>query len=126
MSNTPRHQFPPLQKPANTPAWLSRKGAANDAGKPLVPLLRGAPQPPKSSPEQPMAAAPTPPPNYPPESERPPAPRQQGPGHSAQPHDPRLHQADMQDEVPLGRLPGPPRMGSLVPGGRSNPPPAND
>jgi vacuolar-type H+-ATPase subunit E/Vma4 len=114
MSKTPRHQFPPLQKPSNTPAWLSRKGAPSDDVKTLVSLLQGDPQPPKPSPEQ-QASAPTPAPMYPPESERPPPPQ-------AQPQLP----IDMQDDAPVGRLPGPPRLGSLVPGGRSNPPPAND
>jgi vacuolar-type H+-ATPase subunit E/Vma4 len=124
MSNTPRHQFPPLQKPANTPAWLSRKGAANDDVKTLVSLLQGDPQPPKPQPEPPSAASQTPAPSYPPESERP-APGQPQPAH-AQPQ-PQLNQPiDMPDDAPIGRLPGPPRMGSLVPGGRSNPPPAND
>jgi flagellar biosynthesis/type III secretory pathway protein FliH len=30
----------------------------------------------------------------------------------------------MPDELPIGKLPSPPRLGSLVPGGRSNPPSA--
>lgn len=125
MSNTPRHQFPPLQKTANTPAWLSRKGSPNDDVKTLVSLLQGDPQPPKQAQEQPPAASPTPPPMYPPESDRPP-PRQPG-QHHGQPPESQLNQPhDMQDDVPMGRLPGPPRMGSLVPGGRSNPPSAND
>jgi vacuolar-type H+-ATPase subunit E/Vma4 len=128
MSNTPRHQFPPLQKAANTPAWLSRKGSPNDDVKTLVSLLQGDPQPPKQAQEPPAAAAPTPPPIYPPESDRPP-PRQHAQHglHPGQPPESQLNQPlDMQDDVPIGRLPGPPRIGSLVPGGRSNPPPAND
>jgi hypothetical protein len=116
MSNTPRHQFPQLQKPANTPAWLSRKGSPSDDVRTLVSLLQGDPKP---SQEPPSAASPTPAPAYPPESERPPP-------QSHQQAQPQLNQPiDMQDET-VGRLPGPPRMGSLVPGGRSNPPPAND
>ncbi|HET6336745.1 MAG TPA: FliH/SctL family protein [Polyangiales bacterium] len=126
MSNTPRHQFPQLQKTATTPAWLSRKGSPNDDVKTLVSLLQGDPQPPKQTQEQSTAAAPTPPPMYPPESDRPPS-RQPGQQHHGQPPESQLNQPlDMQDDVPMGRLPGPPRIGSLVPGGRSNPPPAND
>jgi vacuolar-type H+-ATPase subunit E/Vma4 len=115
MSNTPRHQFPPLQKPGATPAWLSRKGAPNEDVKTLVSLLQGDPPPQKGLPEPPMAAAPTPMPVHPPESERPPPPQSQ------------LNQpVEMQDDLSVGRLPAPPRLGSLVPGGRSNPPPAID
>lgn len=120
MSKTPRHEFPPLQKQANTPAWLSQKGAPSDDVKTLVSLLQGDPKPARPSAEQPTAAAPTPLPNVPPESDRPLAPKQPRP---AQPPESQLNPGDS-DDLPIGRLPGPPRMGSLVPGGRSNPPPS--
>jgi hypothetical protein len=73
---------------------------------------------------------PTPVPAAPPESDRPPPPPQQHarqPGHAhpqiQEPPQPQ-HSLEIPEEV--GRLPAPPRIGSLVPGGRSNPPPAND
>jgi hypothetical protein len=112
MSDANRHQFPPLEKPTTTPAWLSRKGSPNDDIKTLVSILQGDPQPPKQDPQS--AAAPTPPPPRASETERPP---------SAAPQLPPL---DVPEELGMSRLPGPPRLGSLVPGGRSNPPPAND
>jgi vacuolar-type H+-ATPase subunit E/Vma4 len=122
MSKTPRHEFPPLQKQATTPAWLSRKGAPSDEVRTLVSLLQGDPQPPKQSAEQSMAATPTPLPNYLPESDPPPPPKQQR-NAQAPPSESQLNpQGD--SDLPIGRLPGPPRLGSLVPGGRSNPPPS--
>jgi hypothetical protein len=109
MSKTPRHVFPPLQKPSATPDWLSRKGRANEDVKTLVSLLQNDPPPPRVPTEHPVAA-PTPPPVHAPESDRPP-PSQPVP-------------LGMQDDFLIGKLPAPPRLGSLVPGGRSNPPPA--
>jgi hypothetical protein len=126
MSNTPRHQFPPLKKPAagtaaspsapTPPAWLSRKGGAGDDVRTLVSLLQGEPGP--QAKEQPPAPTPIP---SPPESDRPSPHAQthvQMPPQAQVPH-------EMSDDA-MGRLPPPPRIGSLLPGGRSNPPPASD
>lgn len=112
MSNPRNHQFPSIDRPVNSPNWLQRKGTPGEDVKTLVSLLQGDPQPPKHANEPPSAAPPpTPPP--PPrthESELP-------------PHEQQMAQLEMPEDP--GRLPGPPRLGSLVPGGRSNPPPAH-
>jgi hypothetical protein len=132
MSSTPRHQFPQLQqKPAAAPAapasppWLSRKGAPNDDVRTLVSLLQGD-QPQAKEPPMPP---PTPVPPAPRESDRPPPQqhtRQQPQAHAQPPMPDPASQPSLEIPEDIGRLPAPPRIGSLLPGGRSNPPPAND
>jgi hypothetical protein len=107
-----------------SPQWLSRKGAANDDVRTLVSLLQGD-QPQAKEPPMPP---PTPMPPAPPESDRPP-PQQHARQHpQAQPpiQDQLPPQQPLEISDDIGRLPAPPRIGSLLPGGRSNPPPAND
>ncbi|HKU44569.1 MAG TPA: FliH/SctL family protein [Polyangiales bacterium] len=107
MSNPQRHRFPSVDKPVGTPGWLDRgKGAKpSEEVRTLLSILQGDPQPPP--PPQPSAAAPPPPPP-PPEPE------------PELPYEPELPPLELPDD----RLPGPPRLGSLLPGGRSNPPTA--
>ncbi|HKP62506.1 MAG TPA: FliH/SctL family protein [Polyangiales bacterium] len=113
MSNPQRHRFPNASKPGATPGWLDRKGTPNEEIKTLLSILQGDPQPPQP---YPSAAAPPPPPPPPPPAP-PPEPELDFP------QDNDLHSLEMPEEL---KLPGPPRLGSLLPGGRSNPPPAND
>jgi vacuolar-type H+-ATPase subunit E/Vma4 len=125
MSEPKRHQFPSAHKqpaergapaPANAPSWLEPRGAPNADVRTLVSLLQGDHPPPppppqaRSIPEPPPAAAAPPPPSF------------HEPDPEGEP-DPRA--LEVPDEV-LGKLPAPPRLGSLLPGGRSRPPPAND
>jgi vacuolar-type H+-ATPase subunit E/Vma4 len=143
MSSTPRHQFPSLQQkpapkqPGNAqqpakgsepgapapPPWLARRsGSPNDDIRTLVSLLQPEPQQKALPPAQE-------PPDDPPEWEPPPPPPPPQPQAARQqPQQPRPQAAPQfqqpELEEPVGRLPGPPRMGSLVPGGRSQPPPA--
>jgi hypothetical protein len=93
----------------------------------LVSLLQGD-QPQAKEPPMPP---PTPVPPAPRESDRPPTPQQQTRQQHAhaqpqmpEPPSPVPPPLEIPDDI--GRLPGPPRVGSLLPGGRSNPPPAND
>jgi hypothetical protein len=112
MSKPQPHRFPTVDKPnAALPGWLDRKGTPNEEIKTLLSILQGDPQPPRDL--QPSAAAPPPPPPPPP------------PPELEFPQDNELP-LEVPEDFASGRLPGPPRLGSLLPGGRSNPPPAND
>jgi hypothetical protein len=96
MSDARPYNFPRQEPVAATPSWIE---AANNNGRvrSLVSHLSGGDPAPNS------ALHPEPaPPSLQPEPDAP------------------------SFEVPSGRLPGPPSLGSLIPGARSNPPPAND
>ncbi len=120
MSDPHRHQFPKVdkEKPGTaTPSWLERKGQPSGEVKTLLSMLQGEPAPPPPPPPQRQAAEP------PPSAAAPSSPP---PPHSELPPEPDLRALQLPEEPPMNKLPGPPRLGSLVPGGRSNPPPASD
>jgi len=101
MSDARPFAFPRLEPIAATPDWVE---AANNAGKikSLVSHLSGV------------------------DDEPPPALRADSmPQHAEEPEPPHFD-APVDEQRLLGRLPGPPSLGSLIPGARSNPPPAND
>ena len=104
MSDARPFIFPRQEPAAATPGWID---AANNNGqiRTLVSHLSGGEQPPPAalSAEPPPAA-----PSLPPDLE--PAP----------------FDLPLEEQRVVGRLPGPPSLGSLIPGARSNPPPAND
>jgi vacuolar-type H+-ATPase subunit E/Vma4 len=114
MSKVPRHQFPNAAKATTTPDWLNPRGASGDGVRTLVSVLQGDPQPPARSRDEPTR--PTPPPSSPPEPDFDPEPEPEM----------RMPARDQPVDQHMSRLPGPPRLGSLLPGGRSQPPPAND
>src|SRR5262245_34727202 len=100
----PRPFIFPRQEPvAATPGWID---AANNNGqiRTLVSHLSGG----EPQANQALPPEPPPPPSLPPEPELP---------HFDLP---------VEEQRVVGRLPGPPSLGSLIPGARSNPPPAND
>jgi vacuolar-type H+-ATPase subunit E/Vma4 len=101
MSEARPFAFPRLEPAAATPDWVE---ASNNAGqiRTLVSHLSG---------EEPEPA---------------PALRADSiPQHAPEPEAPHFD-VPIDEQRLLGRLPGPPSLGSLIPGGRSNPPPAND
>ena len=109
MSEARPFTFPRGEPEVETPDWIE---AANDNNRvrTLVSHLSGG----EPAAQAPLPAEPPPPPSMPAQA---PPPSHSEPQPFEVPHDdPRL----------LGRLPGPPSLGSLIPGARSNPPPAND
>jgi hypothetical protein len=101
MSDARPFTFPRLEPMAAVPSWVE---AANNAGqiRSLVSHLSGdepEPQPPARVDSMP---------------------------HQVEEHEVPHFDAPMEEQRLLGRLPGPPSLGSLIPGARSNPPPAND
>ena len=102
MSDARPYIFPRQEPATSTPSWID---AANNNGqvRSLVSHLSGEPVPATAMPPE---AAPQP--SIQPEPEPPP------------------FDVPMEEQRAVGRLPGPPSLGSLIPGARSNPPPAND
>ena len=115
MSEPKRALFPNVDQPAHAPAWLDEGRQAQ-----ITPLFQQDPEP----------AAPPPGMSAPPQQERPAAqpPHQQPPQPRAAAPQPQPQPAPEMplEERALSRLPPPPKLDSLIPGGRSAPPPAND
>jgi vacuolar-type H+-ATPase subunit E/Vma4 len=101
MSDSRPFSFPRLEPVAATPGWIE---ASNNAGqiRSLVSHLSGI--------------EPAPQPSLPPDSA----------AHASDEPEPLPIDISADDQRLLGRLPAPPSLGSLIPGARSNPPPAND
>jgi hypothetical protein len=121
MSEPKRALFPTVETPTRAPAWLD-----NDRAAQITPLFEPDPQP-----------APPPGLSTPPQQERPvaqPPPQQQQQQQQPQPRaaapqpppQPQAAAEPPPEDRPLSRLPPPPKLDSLIPGGRSAPPPAND
>jgi hypothetical protein len=102
MSEAKPFAFPRLEPAAATPEWIEAGGAGKI--RTLLQHLSG---------EQPAAndSAPNPPHAEPPRQYEPPQ---------------QAFEAPIEEPRVLSRLPPPPTVGSLIPGARSNPPPAND
>lgn len=117
MSEPKRAIFPSVDQQPHSPSWVDEGRQAQ-----ITPLFQPDPEPVAQPPA--MSA--------PPQQERAGAPpqQQQPPASAPQPRAaaPQAQQAvDAQlDDRPLSRLPPPPKLDSLIPGGRSAPPPAND
>jgi Flagellar assembly protein FliH len=97
--------FPRVEVVTARPSWLD----ANAAGEPVRSLLSHLGAEEQLPPSAAQAQA---------------APEQDAPAYE-QEQQPQQVEVTL-DERPLSRLPPPPKLGSLIPGGRSAPPPAND
>lgn len=108
--------FPSVDAPPTTPAWLesNRGGAVRSLFQP-EPEEEPQQQAPSVAPPRRSDRAPSMPPPPPPAAARRPEPEPA----------PQALEVPL-DERALSRLPPPPGLGSLIPGGRSAPPPAND
>jgi hypothetical protein len=111
MSERPKPvHFPRVEVATARPSWIDA-AAAGEPVRSLLSHLGGEPLPAAPSPQ--------------PASEHEPDPQLHDPYANEPPPAAALPHAD-HDERPLSRLPPPPKIGSLIPGGRSAPPPAND
>jgi hypothetical protein len=103
MSEAKRFSFPRLRPASNTPAWMD---PANNAGKVRTLLQHLSGEEPAANENNAQQAQPEPAPAYDPA--------------------PPAFEVPVEEPRVMSRLPPPPTLGSLIPGARSNPPPAND
>ncbi|MET0391258.1 MAG: FliH/SctL family protein [Polyangiales bacterium] len=119
-------QFPVIDPPVTSVGWLDANHET--PVRKLFELEEDAPPPPR--PETippPPAAAPAPAPAIARAPAPPPAPPAPPPQAAPLPPQPAPDDPEPQlDDKVLSQLPPPPRLGSLIPGARSAPPPAND
>lgn len=120
MSEPKRALFPNVDERAHAPSWIDEGRQAQ-----ITPLFQpdpgpAAPPPAMSAPPQHERAV-----AQPPQQQQPPVPAPQ-PRAAAPQAQPQAQQDAQLDDRPLSRLPPPPKLDSLIPGGRSAPPPAND
>jgi hypothetical protein len=124
MSEAKPFAFPRMEPGVSTPNWLEDN--RQQPVRSLLSHLNGEePAPANTNNQYPPEPEPPPPPAHP--AGAPPSAHTHAHAHEPQhAHEPHAFDLPAEEQRALSRLPPPPKVGSLIPGARSNPPPAHD